>query len=425
MSRPRKPFGATHPGRLPATMMKVLAAEMSDPQRLRRGKQYAHDGSVTDIIVEPGIVTCEVQGSRSTPYIAQIEVTAGDGMPLRRDITARCTCPDDDNWDNLRLQTRRGGDVHDERRIAPRTRAARRVASRDEPAARDAHPNDAGSKPAGRPQAGPPDPRALRSHARPRHRVRPTATRPPTAVLQILPRANQSIASPICCTSPTMLSSPTFPSWSRSNSRPPQTRTRAGADRRAPPRPRRLGLTDSPTGRRVRARHRRDNCPSPNAKEATRTLPPRGRQRLAGDRRPDRQCRSGRAGQERRDPPRPVLPVHRGSPAARRRTRHRKDQPGQGDRRLDRRHLEAGAVHPRPAAERHHRGDGLRPERRDVLLPRGPRVHQRADRRRDQPWQPEDPVGAARGDGGASGDRRRREPPRPSPVPGHRHPEPS
>ena len=27
MSRPRKPFGATHPGRLPATMMKVLAAE--------------------------------------------------------------------------------------------------------------------------------------------------------------------------------------------------------------------------------------------------------------------------------------------------------------------------------------------------------------------------------------------------------------
>ena len=101
MSRPRKPFGATHPGRLPATMMKVLAAEMSDPQRLRRGKQYAHDGSVTDIIIEPGIVTCEVQGSRPLPYVAQIEVTAGDGMPLRRDITARCTCPDDDNWDNL------------------------------------------------------------------------------------------------------------------------------------------------------------------------------------------------------------------------------------------------------------------------------------------------------------------------------------
>ncbi len=80
-------------------MMKVLAAEMSDPSRLRRGKQYAKDGSVLDIIIEPGIVTGEIQGSRSTPYIASIEVIAGDGMPLRRDITTTCTCPDDDNWD--------------------------------------------------------------------------------------------------------------------------------------------------------------------------------------------------------------------------------------------------------------------------------------------------------------------------------------
>ncbi len=101
MSRPRKPFGATHPGRLPATMMKVLAAEMSDPSRLRRGKQYAKDGSVLDIDIQPGVVTCEVQGSRPTPYIAAIEVTPGDGMPLRRDVTVRCTCPDSDNWDGL------------------------------------------------------------------------------------------------------------------------------------------------------------------------------------------------------------------------------------------------------------------------------------------------------------------------------------
>jgi hypothetical protein len=100
MSRPRKPFGATHPGRLPATMVKVLAAEMSDPSRLRRGKEYAKDGSVLDIIIEPGIVTCEVQGSRSMPYIATIEVHPGDGMPLRRDVTCNCSCPDDDNWDN-------------------------------------------------------------------------------------------------------------------------------------------------------------------------------------------------------------------------------------------------------------------------------------------------------------------------------------
>jgi SWIM zinc finger len=100
MSRPRKPFGAQQPGRLQSTMMKVLAAEMSDPARLRRGKQYARDGSVLDIVIEPGVVTCEVQGSRSTPYIAQLEVSQGDGMPLKRDVRAVCTCPDDDNWDD-------------------------------------------------------------------------------------------------------------------------------------------------------------------------------------------------------------------------------------------------------------------------------------------------------------------------------------
>ncbi len=99
MTRPRKPFGANHPGRLPATMIKVLAAEMSDPSRLRRGKQYAKDGSVLDIVIDPGTVTCEIQGSRSTPYIAVVAVKPGDGMPLRRDVTFTCTCPDDDNWD--------------------------------------------------------------------------------------------------------------------------------------------------------------------------------------------------------------------------------------------------------------------------------------------------------------------------------------
>jgi hypothetical protein len=100
VSRPRKPFGTQHPGRLPATMMKVLAAEISDPSRLRRGKQYAKDGSVLDIVIDPGTVTCEIQGSRSTPYIAVVAVKPGDGMPLRRDVTFTCTCPDNDNWDS-------------------------------------------------------------------------------------------------------------------------------------------------------------------------------------------------------------------------------------------------------------------------------------------------------------------------------------
>ena len=80
-------------------MMLVLADDMSDPSRLRRGKQYAKDGTVLDIIVEPGLVTSEIQGSRTKPYIATVEVTAGDAIQLRRDIATSCTCPDDDNWD--------------------------------------------------------------------------------------------------------------------------------------------------------------------------------------------------------------------------------------------------------------------------------------------------------------------------------------
>ena len=54
----------------------------------------------------------------------------------------------------------------------------------------------------------------------------------------------------------------------------------------------------------------------------------------------------------------------------------------------------------------------------------GSGVHQRADRRRDQPRQPEDAVGAARGDGGAPGHRRRRLAPGAAAVLRHRHPEP-
>ena len=55
MSRPRKPFGANHPGRLPATMMKVLAAEMTDPSRLRRGKQFGLVQPSTRTRVDVGI----------------------------------------------------------------------------------------------------------------------------------------------------------------------------------------------------------------------------------------------------------------------------------------------------------------------------------------------------------------------------------
>jgi hypothetical protein len=95
MSRPRKPFGPNPPGRLPATMLKVLAAEMSDQGRLSRGRRYHQDDAITDIVIGHGSVTAEVQGSRPEPYIVTIEVDAGEGIPRRSEIWATCTCPDD------------------------------------------------------------------------------------------------------------------------------------------------------------------------------------------------------------------------------------------------------------------------------------------------------------------------------------------
>jgi uncharacterized Zn finger protein len=95
MSRPRKPYGPKLPGRLYGTMIKVLAAEMSDQGRLSRGKQYWAEDAVIDIVVGHGAVTAEIQGSRAQPYIVTLEAAAGDGVPGRRDLWVQCTCPDD------------------------------------------------------------------------------------------------------------------------------------------------------------------------------------------------------------------------------------------------------------------------------------------------------------------------------------------
>jgi hypothetical protein len=95
MSRPRKPYGPKLPGRLHGTMIKVLAAEMSDQGRLARGKRYWADDAVIDIVVGHGAVTAEVQGSRQQPYVVTLGAAAGTGVPTRRELRVQCTCPDD------------------------------------------------------------------------------------------------------------------------------------------------------------------------------------------------------------------------------------------------------------------------------------------------------------------------------------------
>jgi SWIM zinc finger len=93
--KPRKPYGANPPGRLPGTMIKVLAAELSDQGRLSRGKRYWAEDAVVDIVVGHGAVTAVIQGSRPDPYVVTIEASQGTGVPSKREVWITCTCPDD------------------------------------------------------------------------------------------------------------------------------------------------------------------------------------------------------------------------------------------------------------------------------------------------------------------------------------------
>jgi len=98
MSRPRKPFGTELPGRVPGTMLRVLAAELSDPGRLSRGKRAWADDSVVDLVVGHGVLTAEVLGSRPDPYVVTIETDRGRGVPRRKEVRVHCTCPDDEGF---------------------------------------------------------------------------------------------------------------------------------------------------------------------------------------------------------------------------------------------------------------------------------------------------------------------------------------
>lgn len=96
MSKPRRAFGSTRPGQLVATRLKVVAAELADPQRLNRGRRYARDGSVVDITVDELATAAVVVGSRSEPYLVELTVERGDGPPSRDELAPMCTCPDAD-----------------------------------------------------------------------------------------------------------------------------------------------------------------------------------------------------------------------------------------------------------------------------------------------------------------------------------------
>jgi hypothetical protein len=112
MTRPRRGFG-DQPGRIVATMLRALAAELSDPGRYSRAKAYARDGAVIEIDVRREVVSGLVLGSRREPYEVLLvadpapadEIAAARPAvlgtmtmltPGRDELAVSCTCPDAD-----------------------------------------------------------------------------------------------------------------------------------------------------------------------------------------------------------------------------------------------------------------------------------------------------------------------------------------
>jgi hypothetical protein len=94
MTTPRRPFGRERPGQLLATRLKVLAAEITETQRLSRGKMYFSDDAVIDLAISSGVVLALVQGSRPDPYRVELRTSASGDVPRRNELGVRCDCDD-------------------------------------------------------------------------------------------------------------------------------------------------------------------------------------------------------------------------------------------------------------------------------------------------------------------------------------------
>jgi len=104
-SRSRSELEAA-PAKLVATLLSVAAAGLVDGGRFRRGREYATQGNVVDLRVEPGSLHGTVQGSRADPYVVEIEtatvlrppITDGRGVaavvPDVDELGSVCSCPE-------------------------------------------------------------------------------------------------------------------------------------------------------------------------------------------------------------------------------------------------------------------------------------------------------------------------------------------
>jgi len=93
-----EPPGRARPGALHGTRLSILAAEVSDPDRFRRGRVYLREGAVQGVAVVEGEVVGHVQGSERTPYVVVLATRpwhpGASPVPTRDEVSSRCTCPD-------------------------------------------------------------------------------------------------------------------------------------------------------------------------------------------------------------------------------------------------------------------------------------------------------------------------------------------
>lgn len=98
------------PAKLAGTLLSVAAAGLVDPVRFRRGREYAANGSVLELLVAPRRLGATVQGSRRDAYRVEIavdpaarpadltEVPRRDHIvalsPQADELVTSCTCPD-------------------------------------------------------------------------------------------------------------------------------------------------------------------------------------------------------------------------------------------------------------------------------------------------------------------------------------------
>lgn len=85
-------------------MLDVMLAGLCDPARFRRGRDYARQGAVADLVVTSGVATANVQGSRPQAYVVTIRATPVAAefnadkltalVPSRNEVQFDCDCPD-------------------------------------------------------------------------------------------------------------------------------------------------------------------------------------------------------------------------------------------------------------------------------------------------------------------------------------------